>query len=79
MSELERVEATMERGGAQMNLRSLGLGKGSTWSFLDSWCHDLGVVERGRGDVLAFRGLIDILLFFVESKNFRVKLDLRDI
>lgn len=37
------------------------------------------VVERGRGDVLAFHGFIDILLFFVESKNFRVKLDLRDI
>lgn len=78
MSELGKEEPTMERDGAQ-DLRSLGLGEGSTWSFLDSRCRDLGVVEMGRSDVLAFHRLVDILLFFVESKNFRVKLYLRDI
>lgn len=55
MSELEKEEVTMERDGAQMNLRSLGLGKASTWRVLASRCRDLmellGVWWR-RGEVM---------------------------
>lgn len=70
MSELGKEEPTMERDGAQ-DLRSLGLGEGSTWSFLDSRCRDLGVVEMGRSDVLAFHRLVDILLFFCRIEEFQ--------